>query len=49
MFPFYPFIYEDKKDEELQQIPLYIEDYYPPLIEYKKEVEEEKVIVIDLL
>jgi hypothetical protein len=49
MFPFYPFIYEKYKKEEFQQIPLYIEDYFP-LEEIKKEnIEEETIIIIDLL
>ncbi len=49
MFPFYPFFYEENKEEEFQQVPLYIEDYFP-LEEIKREnIEEETIIVIDLL
>jgi hypothetical protein len=48
MFPFYPFMYEEKKDDEFQQIPLYIEDIYYPL-EQEEKKEKETVIVIDLL
>lgn len=49
MFPFYPFIYEEDKKEEFQQIQIYIEEYFP-LEEIKKEnVDEETVIIIDLL
>lgn len=50
MLPFYPFIYKQKKEEEFQQIPLYIEEYNPPPEKKKDEdtESEETVIVIDL-
>ena len=42
-------MYEEKKDDEFQQIPLYIEDIYYPLEQAEKEEEKETVIAIDLL
>jgi hypothetical protein len=46
---FYPFIHElVRKKKEVEPIPLYIEVGPPPQIE-KKENEEEKILIIEIM
>lgn len=45
---FFPFIYQKPKLEIVEQINLYIEDF--PVMDYKKEeIDDERVVIIDIL
>ncbi len=48
MKPFFPFMYKKKDKEKFEPLPLYIEDYVPPLEKIEEIEEKDYIIIIDL-